>query len=107
VPVFSILEQKELMTMRFMMMNKPGRDVDGPPSPKEEKTLGQLIREAEAVVPIGDEGLQPNSKGTRVRISGKKFIIDGPFAETKELIASNAIVQANSKQEAIEWIQPF
>jgi hypothetical protein len=95
------------MTMRFRM-NKPGRDVDGPPSPKEEKTLGQLIREAEAVVPIGDEGLQPNSKGTRVRISGKKFIItDGPFAETKELIASNTIVQANSKQEAIEWIESF
>jgi hypothetical protein len=72
------------MTMRFVQMYKPGRKVNGPPSPEEEAMV-QLIGEmAEAAVLGGAEGLQLSSKGTRVRISGKKFVvIDGPFAETK------------------------
>jgi hypothetical protein len=58
---------------------------------------------AKAGVLVATDGLQPSSKGARVRISGGKFTVtDGPFAETKELIAGYAIVQVNSKGEAIE-----
>jgi len=61
---------------------------------------------AEAGVLIAGEGLQPSSKGARVRFSGtQRTVIDGPFAETKELIAGFWIWQVKSKQEAIEWVK--
>jgi uncharacterized protein YndB with AHSA1/START domain len=71
--------------------------------------LGQLIEEmAKAGVLLATDGLQPSSKGARVRISGGKFTVtDGPFTETKELIAGYAIVQARSKAEAIELAKRF
>ena len=57
---------------------------------------------------LAGEGLQPSSKGARVRYSGsKRTVIDGPFAETKELIAGYAILQFTSKAEAIEWTKRF
>jgi hypothetical protein len=59
-----------------------------------------------AGVLLAGEGLQPSSKGARVRFSGKKrTVIDGPFAETKELIAGFWMIQVKSKEEAIEWVR--
>ena len=67
--------------MRFMLQYGPRGKIDGPPTTKVEE-------EDKAGVLIESDGLQPTSNGTRVRISGKKFFVtDGPFAETKELIA--------------------
>jgi hypothetical protein len=95
--------------MRFMMLYKPGKESDAPPTEREIAEMGRFIGEmAQAGVLIATDGLQPSSKGARVRISGGKFIVtDGPFSETKELIAGYAIVQARSKQEAIELAKRF
>jgi len=61
-----------------------------------------------AGVLLATEGCQPSSKGARVRISSGKFTVtDGPFPETKELIAGFALIQAKSKEEAIEWGKRF
>lgn len=71
--------------------------------------MGKLIEEmAKAGVLLATDGLQPSSKGARVRISGGKFTVtDGPFTEAKELIAGYAIVQVKSKEEAIEHAKRF
>jgi hypothetical protein len=77
------------------------------PSEKLLADMGKFNEEmARAGVMLAGEGLQPSSKGARVRFSGdKRTVIDGPFSETKELIAGFWILQAKSKQEAIEWIK--
>jgi hypothetical protein len=95
--------------MRFMMLYKPGQESDAPPSPQEMASMGQLIDEmTRAGVLIATGGLQPSSKGVRVSKSGEKITVtDGPFAETKELIAGFAIVEAKSKAEAIELAKRF
>jgi hypothetical protein len=95
--------------MRFMMLYKPGYESDAPPTQQEMEEMGRFIGEmAQAGVLIATDGLQPSSKGVRVRISDGKFTVtDGPFTETKELIAGYAIVQARSKQEAIELAKRF
>ena len=95
--------------MRFMMLYKPGTESDAPPTQQEMADMGRFIEEmAKAGVLIATDGLQPSSKGARVRISEGKFTVtDGPFAETKELIAGYAIIQAKSKQEAIELTKRF
>lgn len=95
--------------MRYMMLYKPGTESDVPPTQQEIETMGRFIQDmAKAGVLIATDGLQPSSKGARVRISGDKFtVIDGPFTETKELIAGYAIVQAKSKAEAIELAKRF
>ena len=95
--------------MRFMMLYKPGTESDGPPTAREMEEMGRFIQEmTESGALIATDGLQPSSKGTRVGISGGKFtVIDGPFAETKELIAGYAIVEAQSKAEAIELAKRF
>jgi hypothetical protein len=97
------------MTMRFMMLYKPGRETDAPPTEQEMATMGRFIEElAKAGALLATDGLQPSSKGARVRISGGKFsVTDGPFAEAKELVAGYAIVQAKSKAEAIELAKRF
>ena len=95
--------------MRFMMLYKPGSESDTPPTQREMEEMGRFIGEmAQAGVLLATDGLQSSSKGARVRISGGKFtVVDGPFTETKELIAGFAIVQAKSKQEAIELAKRF
>jgi len=95
--------------MRFMTLYKPGKESDAPPSQQEMADMGQFIEEmAKAGVLIATDGLQPSSKGARVRISGGKFTVtDGPFTETKELVAGYAIIQAKSKEEAIELTKRF
>ena len=95
--------------MRFMMLYKPGRETDAPPTEREIAAMGQLIGEmAQAGVLIATDGLQPSSKGVRVQITDGTFTVtDGPFAETKELISGYAIVQAKSKEHAVELAKRF
>jgi hypothetical protein len=77
------------------------------PSQKLLEEMGKFNEElSKAGVLLAADGLQPSSKGARVRFSGsKRTVIDGPFAETKELIAGFWILQVKSKEEAIEWIK--
>jgi hypothetical protein len=95
--------------VRFMMLYKPGHETDAPPSPEHIAEMGRFIEKmAKAGVLIATDGLQSSSKGARVRIDDGKFTVtDGPFTETKELIAGFAIVNANSKAEAVELAKQF
>jgi len=98
-------------TIRFIGLLKADEDTEAGVLPDEKvlASMGAFMEEGiEAGVILSGEGLQPSSKGTRVRYSGnKRTVIDGPFAETKELIAGYAILQFASKAEAIEWTQRF
>jgi hypothetical protein len=95
--------------MRFMTLYKPGKESGAPPTQEEMAKMGRLIEEmTRAGVLIATDGLQPSSKGVRVTISDGKFtVVDGPFAETKELIAGYAIIEAKSKEHAIELTKRF
>lgn len=96
--------------MRFMTIYKPGRESDAPPSQEHIAAVGKLIEDmAKSGALIATDGLQPSKHGARVRISpdGKLTVTDGPFTETKELIAGYAIIQASSKEEAIELTKRF
>jgi hypothetical protein len=99
--------------MRFMVLVKADKDSEAGVMPtKELLTAMTKYNEelAKAGVMLAGEGLQPSSKGVRVRFSGnKRTVIDGPFSETKELLAGFWIFQVKSKEEAIEWIKraPF
>jgi hypothetical protein len=95
--------------MRFMTIYKPGKETTAPPTEKEMADMGKLIEEmAKAGVLLAADGLQPSSQGARVRIDGEKFTVtDGPFTESKELVAGFAILQVKSKAEAIEWTKRF
>lgn len=95
--------------MRFMVMVKANADSEAGVLP-DETLLTEMGKYNEDLVKAGvllaAEGLQASSKGARVRFSGKnRTVIDGPFAETKELIAGFWIIQVKSKQEAIEWVK--
>ena len=99
--------------MKFMMLLKADRNTEAGKMPSEEIIIAmgkyneELIR---AGVMLAGEGLQPSSKGARVRFAGgKTTVIDGPFTETKELIAGFWMIQVKSKAEAIEWAKrvPF
>src|SRR5438034_7944783 len=95
--------------MRFMVMVKATKDSEAGVLP-DEKLLADMGKFNEELVKAGvmlaGEGLQPSSKGARVRFSGtKRTVIDGPFAETKELIAGFWLWQVKSKEEAIEWVK--
>jgi len=95
--------------MRFMVMVKANKDTEAGVMPSEEllAAMGKYNEElVKAGVLLAGEGLQPSSKGARVRFSGKnRTVIDGPFAETKELIAGFWLWQVKSKAEAIEWVK--
>ncbi len=95
--------------MRFMVIVKadPASESGAMPDPKLIEEMGKYNEElARAGVLLAAEGLQPSSKGARVRFSGsKRTVIDGPFAETKELIAGFWIFQVKSREEAIEWVK--
>jgi hypothetical protein len=99
--------------MRFMVIVKANKDSEAGvlPDEKELTEMGKYNEElAKAGVMLAGEGIQASSKGARVRFDGKKrTVIDGPFAETKELVAGFWIWQVKSKQEAIEWLKraPF
>ena len=94
--------------MRFMVIVKASKDSEAGKMPSEEM-LAAMAKFNEEMVKAGimldGSGLQPSSKGARIRFSGdKRTVIDGPFAETKELIAGYWIIQVKSKQEAIDWM---
>ena len=95
--------------MRFMVLVKATRDSEAGVLPSQQllADMGKFNEElVKAGVMLAGEGLQPSSKGARVRFSGtKRTVIDGPFAETKELIAGYWLWQVKSKQEAIEWVK--
>jgi len=95
--------------MRFMIIIKASQDSEAGVMPTEEllTAMGNYNEElVKAGIMIEGEGLHPSSKGSRVRFSGdKRTVIDGPFAETKELIAGYWIWQVKSKQEAIDWVK--
>jgi len=99
--------------MRFMVLVKADKNSEAGAMPSTE-LLAQMGKYNEDLVKAGvmlaGEGLHPSSKGARVRFSGKnRTVIDGPFAETKELVSGFWIWQVKSKEEAIEWLKraPF
>jgi hypothetical protein len=95
------------MTMRFMMLVKASKESEAGALPSKEllAAMGQFNEElAKAGVLIAGEGLQPSSKGTRVTFSGsKRTFTDGPFAETKELLAGFWMIDVKSKADALAW----
>src|SRR5262249_15934382 len=97
------------IAMKFMIMVKATRDSEAGVMPSEKllSEMGKFNEElVKAGVMLAGEGLHPSSKGARVRFSGaKRSVIDGPFAETKELVAGFWIWQVKSKEEAIEWVK--
>jgi len=93
--------------VRFMMIVKANKDSEAGKLPSEE-LLAAMARYNEELMKAGVlvdlSGLQSSAKGARVRFSGgKTFVIDGPFAETRELIAGYWVINVKSRQEAIEW----
>ena len=93
--------------MRFMMIVKASKDSEAGKMPSEEllSAMGTYNEELlKAGVLLDLAGLHPSSKGARIQFSyGKRTVIDGPFPETKELIAGYWLIQVKSKQEAIDW----
>jgi hypothetical protein len=98
-------------TIRFMGLLKADQDTEAGVLPDEKllSAMGSFFEEGvKSGVVLSGEGLQPSSKGARVQYHGsKRTVVDGPFAETKELIAGYAIIQARSKEEAIAWTKRF
>ena len=99
--------------MRFMLIVKASKESEAGILP-DEKILGEMAKFNEQMVKAGvmlaGDGLQASSKGARIKFDGsKRTVIDGPFAETKELIAGYWMVQVKSRVEAIEWVKraPF
>src|SRR5260370_19644723 len=95
--------------MRFMVLVRATKDSEAGMLP-DQKLLADMGKFNEELVKAGvmlaGEGLRPSSKGARVRFSGtKRTVIDGPFAETNELIAGYWLWQVKSKEEAIEWVK--
>jgi hypothetical protein len=95
--------------MRFMVIVKANKDTEAGVMPTEQMltAMGKYNEElVKAGVMLAGEGLQPSAKGARVLFSGgTRTVVDGPFAETKELIAGFWIFQVKSKEEAIEWVK--
>jgi hypothetical protein len=99
--------------MRFMMIVKASQDSEAGVMPSETM-LAEMAKYNEQLVKAGvmldGSGLKPSAKGARIKYSGsKRTVVDGPFAETKELVAGFWVIQVKSKEEAIEWAKrvPF
>ena len=97
--------------MRFMIVVKASKDSEAGVMP-EEKLMAEMAAYHEELVKAGvlvdASGLQSSSKGWRIKYSGaKRMVVDGPFAETKELIAGYTIITAKSREEAMEWTRRF
>ncbi len=95
--------------MRFMVLVKANEESEAGVLP-DEKMLTEMGKFNEELVNAGvllaGEGLHPSSKGARIRFSGdKRTVVDGPFTETKELVAGFWLIQVKSKEEAIEWVK--
>lgn len=97
--------------MKFMIIVKATRDSETGAMP-EERLIAEMAEYHEALAKAGmlldASGLQPTSKGWRIRYQGSdRTLIDGPFAETKELIAGYTLIEAKSREEALEWTRRF
>ncbi|MDP2248684.1 MAG: YciI family protein [Nitrosomonadales bacterium] len=97
--------------MRFMIIVKANKDSEAGVMP-EEKLMAQMADYHEELMAAGvlldASGLQASSKGWRIKYSGgKRSVIDGPFAETKELIAGYTLIKVNAREEALEWSSRF
>jgi hypothetical protein len=95
--------------MRFMVMIKADKNSEAGIMP-DQTLLAEMGKYNEELVKAGvllaGEGLHPSSKGARVKFSGnRRTVVDGPFPETKELVAGFWLIQAKSKEEAIEWVK--
>jgi len=97
--------------MRFLGLLKADKESESgaPPSKELMEKMGEFMeRITKAGVLVSTAGLQPSAKGARVRLAGGKVtVIDGPFAETKELVASYALFETKTLAEAIEWTKRF
>jgi hypothetical protein len=95
--------------MRFMVMVKANEDTEAGVMPTEEElaAMGAFNEQlVQAGIMLAGDGLHPSSRGARVHFSGdKRTVVDGPFAESKELIAGYWIIQVKSLEEAIEWVK--
>jgi len=95
--------------MRFLILRRADKDTEGGVMPSEKlfAAMGKYMEDmGKAGILLAGEGLHPTSKGARVKFSGgKPTLIDGPFIETKELIAGYSMIEVKSKQEAIEWVK--
>ena len=95
--------------MRFMLIGKVTKETEAgvPPTPEQMAAMQEYNEElVKAGILLAAEGLAASSKGARVKFSGdKRTVVDGPFAETKELIAGFSIIQVKSLEEAIEWVK--
>jgi hypothetical protein len=97
--------------MRFMILVKANKDSEAGVKPPEE-LFAEMADYHEQLVKAGvlldGSGLQPSSKGWRIRYAGgKRMVIDGPFTEAKELIAGYTLIQVKSREEALEWSRRF
>ena len=97
--------------MRFMVIVKANKDSEAGIMP-EEKVFAAMVRHNEASVKAGvmlaGAGLQPSSRGARVKFAAAKpVVVDGPFAEAKELVAGFWLIQVKSKDEALEWVKSY
>lgn len=96
---------------RYMVLLKADRDFEAGVSPGEKVLAAMAQRNEEGVkdgVLLAAQGLQPSAKGARVKFSGsKRTIVDGPFTETKELVAGFWLIQVDSQKEAIEWVKRY
>jgi hypothetical protein len=95
--------------MQFLCVFKPSKPEGTPPQPEEIAEMGALIGESmKSGVLLSTAGCMPSAMGARLRLSeGKYKVTDGPFTESKELIAGFALIQTKSKQEAIEFTKRF
>ena len=95
--------------MRFIVMGMATKEAEAAPPPKPEAFVAMQKYNEELVkagILLAAEGLAPTSKGARVKFSGdERTVIDGPFAETKEVVAGFTILQVKSLEEAIEWVK--
>jgi len=95
--------------MRFLCLYKPAKAEGTPPTEEEMAEMGKLIEDwTKSGKLLAAEGCLPSALGARVRLSGGKFkVVDGPFAEAKEVVGGFALIQAATKAEAIEFIKDF
>jgi hypothetical protein len=95
--------------MKFLCMYKPSKQEGIPPSQEDMAKMGKMIEEwTKSGVLLGTEGCLPSALGARVRLAAGSFkVTDGPFTESKEIIGGYALIQANSKEEAIEYNKQF
>ena len=95
--------------MRFMILRKADKATEAGVMPSEKllAAMGSYMEEmAKAGILLGGEGLKPTAKGARIKFSkGKPTVTDGPFAESKEVIAGYCLIQVKSKQEALDWVK--